>query len=118
LARPSMQGGAPLIRGRYIMGVAATFRWKVADIEEARKWGKIGNEVWTKAGATSARAFLVMVGPNVANWIYVFEFPDLATYERARASVRASAEFKGWTEASKKVGNVLMDAGLIEEIAL
>lgn len=100
------------------MTVAATFRWKVANVDSARKSGKIAHEVWTKAGATRTRAFLAMVGPNVGNWVFALVFPDLATYEKARAQVRASPEFKGWTEDAAKVGNVMMDAGLFEEIAL
>lgn len=100
------------------MAVAATFRFKVADAESAGKWGKIGNETWIKAGATSARAFRVLAGPNYGNWIFALEFPDLATFERARAKVRASSEFKQWNEAAAKAGNVVLDAGLIEEIAL
>ena len=100
------------------MTVAATFRWKVANVDSARKSGKIAHEVWTKAGATRMRAFVVTVGPNVGNWLFALEFPDLATYEKVRAQVRVSPEFKGWTEDAAKVGNVLTDAGLIEEIAL
>jgi hypothetical protein len=101
-----------------VMAVAATFRFKVADVESARKQGKIANDVWTKAGATSARALSVMVGPNVGNWIFYLEFPDLATFEKARAKVRASPEFKDWTAVNAKVGNTVIDAGLFEEIVL
>jgi hypothetical protein len=51
----------------------------LTDVESARKQGKIANDVWTKAGATSARILTVMVRPNVGTWIFVLDFPDLAT---------------------------------------
>ncbi len=100
------------------MAVAATFRFKLADAESARKQGKIANDVWKKAGATSARVYTVMVGPNVGNWIFAIEFADLATFEKARTKVRASPEYKKWTAVNAKVGNTVIDAGLLEEIAL
>src|SRR5262245_54958335 len=100
------------------MGVTATFRYKLGDQETARKWGKIACEIWAKNGATSTRAFLVMAGPNVGNWIFAFDFPDLATYGKGRVAVRATPEFDQWTAANAKVGNVLLDAGLFEDLPL
>ena len=49
---------------------------------------------------------------------FLLEFPDLATFEKARAKVRASPEFKEWTAVNAKVGNTVIDAGLFEEIVL
>ena len=99
------------------MGVTATFRFKMANQELGRKWGKIGSEVWKKAGATNVRAFSVMVGSNVGQWIFAIEFPDLAAFGKARDAVRAGAEFKQWNEEFAKAGNVVMDVGLFEDIA-
>jgi hypothetical protein len=98
------------------MGVTATFRWKIVNQEVGRKWGKIASEVWRKAGATDARAFTVMVGPNVGQWIFAIEFPDLAAFGKARDAVRAGPEFKQWSEELPKAGNIVMDAGLLDDI--
>jgi hypothetical protein len=102
--------------GRETMGVTATFRWKIVNHEVGRKWGKIASEVWRKAGATDARAFTVMVGPNVGQWIFAIEFPDLAAFGKARDAVRAGPEFKQWSEELPKAGNFVMDAGLLDDI--
>jgi hypothetical protein len=99
------------------MGVTATFRFKMPNQELGRKWGKIGSEVWKKAGATSVRAFTVMFGPNVGQWTFAIEFPDLGAFGKARDAVRASPESKQWNEEFAKVGNVVMDVGLFDEIA-
>ena len=98
------------------MAVTATFRWKITNQETGRKWGKIASEIWTKAGATNARAFSVMVGPNVGQWLFAIEFPDLAAFGKARDAVRATAEFKQWSKELPEAGNVVMDAGLLDDI--
>ena len=98
------------------MAVTSTFRWKIANQEVGRKWGKISSEVWTKAGATNARAFTVMVGPNVGQWVFAIEFPDLAAFGKARDAVRAGPESKQWNEELPKAGNVLMETGLLDDI--
>jgi len=98
------------------MGVSATFRWKIADQEVGRKWGKIASEVWTKAGATGARAYTVMFGPNVGQWVFVIEFADLAAFGKARDTVRASPEFKQWNEELPKAGNILLETGLFDDL--
>ncbi len=100
------------------MTIAATFRWKVADAEVGHKWAKFANEHWLRNGATKARGFRVMVGPNVGQWLFAIEFPDLATYDKARLAYRALPEFKQMQEALGKSGSALLEAGLIEEIAL
>jgi hypothetical protein len=98
------------------MAVTLTARWKIANQEVGRKWGKIAIEAWTKAGATNARAYSVMVGPNVGQWVFALEFPDLAAFGKARDVVRASPESKQWNEELPKAGNVLIDTGLFDEI--
>lgn len=100
------------------MAVISTIRWKIANQEVGLKWAKISRGVWTKAGATNVRAFTVMVGPNVGQWVFALEFADLAAYGKARDTVRASSEFKQWNEELSKAGNVLLDAGLMDEIKL
>ena len=100
------------------MTITVTTRWKVADVQSARKWGKVARESWTKAGATGFRTFLVMFGPNTGNWIFAIEFPDLATFGKARATVRASEEFKAWNADAAKFGNVMLDQGCFDEMAL
>jgi len=98
------------------MAVNYTTRWKIVNQEVGRKWGKVACEVWTKAGATNARAFSVMFGPNVGQWIFVIEFPDLAAFGKARDAVRATPEFKQWSEELPKAGNVVMESGLLDDI--
>lgn len=98
------------------MAIMATGQWKITNQEAARKWGKIANELWMKAGATNARTFVTMFGPNVGQWMFAIEFPDLASFGKARDAVRASPEFKQWNEELSKAGNVLMDADLLDEI--
>ena len=98
------------------MGVTYTTRWKIVNQEVGRKWGKIATEVWSKAGATNARAFTVMFGPNVGQWIFAIEFPDVAAYGKARDVVRAAPEFKQWNEELPKAGNVVMESGLLDDI--
>jgi hypothetical protein len=44
------------------------------------------------------------------------EFSDLAAFGKARDAVRASPESKQWNEELPKAGNVLMDAGLFDDI--
>jgi len=98
------------------MSIIATFRWKITNQEVGRKWGKIASEAWTKAGATNVRAFAVMVGPNVGQWIFALEFADFAAFGKARDTVRASSDFKQWSEELPKAGNVLMESGLMDEM--
>ena len=98
------------------MGVTATFRWKIANQEVGRKWGKIASEVWTNAGASNARAYTVMFGPNVGQWVFAIEFADLAAFGKARDTVRAGPEFKQWNEELPKVGNVLIETGLFDDL--
>jgi hypothetical protein len=100
------------------MGVTSTFRFKMTNQELGRKWGKIGSEVWKKAGATNVRTFSVMFGPNVGQWIFAIELPDLAAFERARNQVGASPESKQWNEEFAKAGTVLMDIGVLSDITL
>ena len=60
--------------------------------------------MWTKAGAANARAFAVMVGPNVGQWIFTFEFADLAAFgapdpQLDAPDVRPIAHpYLGWTD--------------------
>ena len=98
------------------MAMIYTTRWKIANQEVGSKWGKVAIEVWTKAGATNARAFAIMVGPNVGQWLFALEFPDLATFGKARNTVRATPEFKQWNEELPKTGNVLLEAGLLDDL--
>ncbi|MGD9715412.1 MAG: hypothetical protein AB7V46_25670 [Thermomicrobiales bacterium] len=98
------------------MAVNYTTRWKIENQEVGRKWGKVATEVWTKAGATNARAFTVMFGPNVGQWLFAIEFPDLAAFAKARDTVRASSEFKQWSEELPKSGNVVLEAGLLDDL--
>jgi hypothetical protein len=98
------------------MSLIYTTRWKISDQEVGRKWGKVAVEVWTKAGATNARAFTVMFGPNVGQWVFAIEFPDLAAYGKARDAVRATPESRQWHEELAKTGNVLMEAGLLDDL--
>ena len=100
------------------MGVSVIFRWKIENQESGRKWGKIASEVWRKAGATNMRAYAVMVGPNVGQWIFAVEFPDLGAFGKARDAVRASPEFKQWNEELPRAGNVLIEVGLLDDINL
>ena len=98
------------------MAVTLTARWKIVNQEVGRKWGKIAIEVWTKAGATNARAYSSMVGPNVGQWVFAIEFSDLAAFGKARDTVRASPELKQWNEELPKAGNVLIETGLFDDI--
>jgi NIPSNAP protein len=98
------------------MGVTSTYRFKIANQELGRKWGKVASETWRKAGASNVRAFTVMFGPNVGQWVFAIDFPDLAAYAKARNAVRATPEFKQWSEELPKAGNVVMDAGLLDDI--
>ena len=100
------------------MGVTSTFRFKMPDQELGQKWGKIGSEVWKKAGSTNVSAYSVMFGPNVGQWIFAIEFPDLAAFERARDQVSASSESKQWNEEFAKAGTVLLDISFFREITL
>ncbi len=100
------------------MPVIYTARWKIANQEVGCKWGKVAVEVWTKAGATSARAFTVMTGPNVGQWIFALEFADLAAFGKARDTVRAKPESRQWTEELPKAGNVLLETGLLDDLKL
>jgi hypothetical protein len=58
----------------------------------------------------------VKKGPNVGQWIFAFEFPDLAAHEKAWKEVRASPDFKQLNEELRKVGDVVME--LLDEIEL
>lgn len=98
------------------MAVTWTTRWKIVNQEVGSKWGKIAIELWTKAGATNARAYSVVIGPNVGQWVFAIEFPDLAAFGKARDAVRGSPESKQWNEELPKAGNVLLDAGLFDDI--
>jgi hypothetical protein len=100
------------------MGITVTSRWKVVDQDSARKWGKISSAVWTKAGASNVRVYQVMTGPNVGNWVFALEFSNLGEFGQAREAVRATPEFREWTAEAAKVGNVMMDAGIFETVAL
>jgi hypothetical protein len=100
------------------MTIAATFRWKVADAEVGLKWAKFANEHWLRSGATRARGFRVLVGPNVGQWVFAIEFPDLATYDKARLAFRALPEYAQMQQALGKTGSTLLDVGLIEEFPL
>ncbi|WP_428659283.1 hypothetical protein [Reyranella sp.] len=98
------------------MAVILTARWKIANQEVGRKWGKVAIEVWTKAGATNARAFTVMLGPNVGQWVFAIEFADLAAFGKARDTVRATPESRQWNEELPKAGNVLLETGLFDDL--
>jgi hypothetical protein len=98
------------------MAVNYTTRWKIENQEVGRKWGKVATEAWTKAGATNARAFTVMFGSNVGQWVFAIEFPDIAAFGKARDTVRASPEFKQWSEELPKSGNVVLESGLLDDI--
>jgi len=98
------------------MAVVVTFRFKMTDQELGRKWAKIGSGVWKKAGATNVRAFSVMFGPNVGQWTFAIEFPDLAAFEKARNEVGASPESKQWNAEFAKAGTVLLDVSALNEI--
>lgn len=100
------------------MGVQVTFRFKMTNQDLGRKWGKIGSGVWKKGGATNVRAYSVMFGPNVGQWIFAIEFPDLGSFEKARNEVGASPESKQWNEEFAKAGTVLLDIGVFNEITL
>lgn len=98
------------------MAVIYTTRWKIANQEVGSKWGKVAVELWKKSGAINARAFTVMVGPTIGQWVFALEFADLAAFGKARDTVRATPEFRQWNEELPKSGNVLMDAGLLDDL--
>ncbi len=60
-------------------------------LKSAAKWGKIAIEIVDK-GWSDQRAcvFSSCVGPNVRQWVFAIEFPDLAAFGKARDTVRAS----------------------------
>ena len=98
------------------MTIVATSRWKVPNAATGQKWAKIALEHWRKSGATTGRVFRAMTGPNVGDWLFAVEFPDLATFETARTAFRARPDFAQMGEELAKAGDIQMDAGFLEEI--